>query len=92
MTAFVLDRSVAAAWLIEDAPPARLVELLPIEVDPETDERALGTILSLAREETPATCDAACLELAMRRGMELATLDGEPRRTARRARVAVPPR
>ena len=69
----------------------RLVERLPIVVDEETDIRALEQILALARPEGLTTYDAAYLELAMRRGAELATLDKELDRAARRVGVATLP-
>ena len=52
-----------------------LVRRLPIEVDAETERRALNEVLSLARTERLTTYDAAYLELAMRRGLDLATRD-----------------
>jgi predicted nucleic acid-binding protein len=49
---------------------------LPISVDDETTARAWGDILSLARTHRLSAYDAAYLELALRRGLPLATLDG----------------
>lgn len=136
MSSFVLDCSVAVAWLLEDervpAADALLERLegdgeavvpglwrpelgnvlagaerrgriaatgiarclgllarLPIVTDPGTDERALREILELARREYLTTYDAAYLELAMRRGLPLATLDRPLGRAARRAGVEV---
>lgn len=51
------------------------LDTLPIRVDDETASRALGEILALARAEKLTTYDAAYLELAMRRGLPLATRD-----------------
>jgi len=48
---------------------------LPIAVDEETKAHAFGDTLSLAREHGLSVYDAAYLELAMRRGLPLATLD-----------------
>ena len=48
---------------------------LPIAVDEETKAHAFGDALSLAREHGLSVYDAAYLELAMRRGLPLATLD-----------------
>jgi predicted nucleic acid-binding protein len=48
---------------------------LPITVDDETSAHALGAILNLARMQSLSAYDAAYLELAMRRGLPLATLD-----------------
>ena len=64
---------------------------LPILTDPQTDERALRETLELARREYLTTYDAAYLELAMRRGLPLATLDRPLARAARRAGVDVLP-
>ena len=65
------------------------VERLPIIVD--TDDRALEQILALARAERLTTYDAAYLELAMRQGAELATLDKDLGRAGRRVGVATLP-
>lgn len=121
MTGFVLDCSVAVAWLFDDeatvetdallerlkneegyVPALWRLELgnvlaqaerrgrisaaqiaahierighLPIVMDPETDRHAFSEVLSLARTHRLTTYDAAYLELAMRRDVELATLD-----------------
>jgi predicted nucleic acid-binding protein len=48
---------------------------LPIVVDDETNDRAWGEVLSLARARGLSAYDAAYLELALRRGLPLATLD-----------------
>jgi predicted nucleic acid-binding protein len=48
---------------------------LPIAADDETTAHAFGDTLSLAREHNLSAYDAAYLELAMRRGLPLATLD-----------------
>lgn len=48
---------------------------LPISVDEETKTHAFGDTPSLAREHGLSVYDAAYLELAMRRGLPLATLD-----------------
>ncbi len=57
---------------------------LPITVDEETAERAWSDTLGLARTHGLSTYDAAYLELALREGLPLATLD-EPLREALRA-------
>jgi predicted nucleic acid-binding protein len=56
---------------------------LPIAVDEETKAHAFGDILSLAREHGLSVYDAAYLELAMRRGLPLATLDDKLETAAR---------
>lgn len=52
-----------------------LIGDLPIVTDSETPLRALHEILTLARAESLTTYDAAYLELAIRRGLPLATND-----------------
>ena len=121
MSAFVLDCSVAVAWLFQDEAtketdllldklkqdaalvpfhwrlelanvltqaerrnritPAQVavsiefVTRLPIEIDAETERRSFRELLALARSARLTTYDAAYLELAMRKGLDLATLD-----------------
>jgi predicted nucleic acid-binding protein len=60
-----------------------LLDSLPITVDSETAARAWGDTLALARAHELSVYDAAYLELALRQGLPLATLD-EPLRTALR--------
>ncbi len=52
-----------------------LLNQLTIHVDSETGDRAFREILTLARTEGLTTYEAAYLELAMRRGVQLATQD-----------------
>lgn len=133
MSEFVLDCSIAVAWLFEDEAnpetdalldrtmesgalvpalwrlevgnvlsraerrrridPSKLASYvdvlvqLPIATDTETEERALRETLALARQERLTTYDAAYLEVAMRRGIPLATLDKALIRAARRVGV-----
>jgi predicted nucleic acid-binding protein len=56
--------------------------LLPIQVDPETDRQAWGAIARLAERHRLTLYDAAYLELALRRGLPLATLDQDLRAAA----------
>jgi predicted nucleic acid-binding protein len=65
----------AAAWL-------GILESLSIEVDGETTSHAWSSTLSLARSQNLSAYDAAYLELAMRRGLSLATLDGKLKNAA----------
>ncbi len=48
---------------------------LAIERDEETDDHAWGSTRTLARKENLSLYDAAYLELAIRRGMSLASCD-----------------
>lgn len=52
-----------------------LLEALPVEIDPQTPLRAGGRTLDLARAHGLSAHDAAYLELALRRGLPLATRD-----------------
>lgn len=53
----------------------RLLEALPIEVDGMTLQRALADVLPLARAVGLSSYDAAYLDLALRKGLPLATAD-----------------
>lgn len=66
-----------------------MLEELPIVADRATGARALHETMSLAREHRLTAYDAAYLELAMRRGLPLATGDRSLRAAARRAGVAL---
>ena len=57
--------------------------LLSIQVDPHTNDRAWGATLRLAERHRLTVYDAAYLELALRRGLPLATLDRELRVAAK---------
>ena len=137
MTGFVLDCSVAVAWLFDDeatvetdalldrlkddeayVPALWRLELgnvlvqaewrgrisaaqaaahvdrighLPIVTDNDAERRAFSEILLLARAHSLTTYDAAYLELAMRRDVELATLDSALVHAARSVDVATLP-
>jgi predicted nucleic acid-binding protein len=58
------------------------LSLLPIRLDPETDRQAWDATLQLAHRHRMTLYDAAYLELAQRRGLPLATLDGDLRTAA----------
>lgn len=66
-----------------------LIEELGILTDPLTSEKALKETLALAIERNLTAYDAAYLELAMREGAQLATLDSNLRQAAAQAGVAV---
>src|SRR3990167_9262886 len=66
--------------------PIRFREL-PISVDNETSAHAMREILSIGREQGLSSYDAAYLELAMRHGLALATLDNALRKAAKKSGV-----
>ena len=63
------------------------IRLLPIKADTETWVRGWDDIMALAHQHSLTTYDAAYLELAMRLGAPLATLDLDLARSARAAGV-----
>lgn len=67
----------------------QLLSDLPITIDLKTEEKALTDILSLARTNGLTAYDAAYLELALREGLSLATLDRDLMQVARRLGVLV---
>lgn len=69
-----------------DATLADLAQL-PIQVDSETDKQAWGSTLRLASRHQLTLHDAAYLELALRRGLPLASLDKDLRSAARAENV-----
>jgi predicted nucleic acid-binding protein len=52
-----------------------MLSILNIEVEQESPERMLGEIVLLARKYQLSTYDASYLDLAIRRGLPLATQD-----------------
>ncbi|MBR8834372.1 MAG: type II toxin-antitoxin system VapC family toxin [Stigonema ocellatum SAG 48.90 = DSM 106950] len=60
----------------------RLLGSLPIVVDAKTEEKAFTDVLTLARTHKLTSYDAAYLELALREGLPLATLDEGLKRAA----------
>ena len=72
----------------------RFVELLSglsLSVDTLTTQRSIGAVLPIARATGLSAYDASYLELAMREGCTLATLDDKLRKAARASGVAVFP-
>jgi predicted nucleic acid-binding protein len=59
-----------------------LLDSLPIIVDEETAARAWADTMHLARAHNLSAYDATYLELAVRRGMPLACLDGKLQKAA----------
>lgn len=75
---------------LNEAGTARFLSLLsglPIVVEQEPSERMFKEILALAREHRLSSYDASYLDLAMRKGLALATLDKNLRAAAQRSRV-----
>jgi predicted nucleic acid-binding protein len=69
-------------------PPAsgrftRLLLSLPIVIDPVARRHVFDVTNALARKHALSSYDAACLELAMRLGVPIATLDGSLNAAAR---------
>jgi predicted nucleic acid-binding protein len=68
-----------------------LIGDLPIVTDDETPLRALHEIITLARAEKLTTYDAAYLQLAIRRGLPLATKDKSLRNAGIKTGVKIIP-
>jgi predicted nucleic acid-binding protein len=62
---------------------------LRIDVDDQTRHHAFGTTTNLARTHNLSSYDAVYLELAMRRGLQLATLDGKLKAAAKAVGVSL---
>jgi predicted nucleic acid-binding protein len=71
----------ASKWL-------RYMQMLPIRVDDETAARAWSDALHIARSYDLSAYDASYLELAIRLGLPLASLDDKLKATAASAGVA----
>ena len=63
--------------------------LLAISTDAETEIRAWGETRRLARRHSLTLYDASYLELSMRQGLPLASLDRELRAAAEREQVVI---
>jgi predicted nucleic acid-binding protein len=73
---------------------ATLIELvgaLPIRIEEDSEGRAFREVMTLARAERLTTYDAAYLEIAMRKGLPLATRDKPLAEAAARCGVTVLP-
>ena len=66
-----------------------LINKLPIKVEQETPERMLKEIFALAREHDLSSYDASYLDLAMKSGLPIATLDEKLISAAKRSHVPV---
>lgn len=79
---------------INEADSVRFLALLGelrIFVEQETPDRMLKEILALAREYQLSTYDASYLDLAMRKGLPIATLDAAVIRAAQKSKVEILP-
>lgn len=65
------------------------LENLPIHVDPLTAHQSFSRVISIARAYKLTSYDASYLELAIRDGLPLATLDSDLRKAARKANVDI---
>jgi predicted nucleic acid-binding protein len=63
--------------------------LLPVRIDQNTSLQAWGPTMELAARHGLTLYDAAYLELALRRGLPLATLDAELRSAAQKEGVVL---
>jgi predicted nucleic acid-binding protein len=75
---------------LAEADCARFLSLLsglPIAVEQESPQRMFSEIFALARENGLSSYDASYLDLAMRSGLPLATLDRGLREAAKRSNV-----
>ncbi len=63
------------------------VRALPIDIDPESGENTFAGVFALAVQHSLTVYDAACLEIAGRMVLPLATLDDDLQKAARTAGV-----
>jgi len=66
-----------------------LLSELPIIVEQEPPERMIHGILTLAREHKLSSYDASYLDLAMRKGLSIATIDKNLVTAAKRSQVPI---
>jgi predicted nucleic acid-binding protein len=71
----------------QTASAINLIQSLPIFIDSQTSAKALGATLNLGKEQELASYDAAYLELAIRLGLPLVTLDDRLAKSAKRCSV-----
>ena len=65
-----------------------MLQQMPVEADIQTAHHAWANTLQLARRHKLSSYDASYLELALRRGLPVATLDADLRRASVKAGVA----
>jgi len=83
---------VESKGIVSEADSRRFIELLGrlnVETGQTTSAHALSDTLNLARRYKLSAYDAAYLELALRMGLPLATLDADLARAATAAGVAI---
>jgi predicted nucleic acid-binding protein len=66
-----------------------LLSQLPIMVEHERPERIMKDLLALARANNLSSYDASYLDLSMRKGLPLATLDIRLREAAKKTQVPI---
>jgi len=66
-----------------------LIAELPIMIEQEPPERMMKEILALAREHKLSTYDASYLDLSMRKGLPIATLNNGLIAAAKRSQVPI---
>jgi predicted nucleic acid-binding protein len=66
-----------------------LLSQLPIMVEHERPERTMKDLLALARANNLSSYDASYLDLSMRKGLPLATLDTRLREAAKKTDVPI---
>lgn len=77
---------------IGEADSTRFIALLtelPLIVDQESPERMIKEIFALARKHKLSSYDASYLDLAMRKGLPIATLDKSLLAAAKRSKVPI---
>lgn len=85
----VLEMGVMRKRHNADFRDATLADLaqLPIQIDGETDRQAWNVTLRLAERHGLTLYNAAYLELSLRRGLRLATLDGDLRQAGNTEKI-----
>lgn len=68
-----------------------MIDALPIVIGERTPNFALSSVLELSRRQQLSAYDASYLELAMRRGVPLATKDNDLARAANHMGVTLLP-
>ena len=85
----VIAKAEAKAWVTEARSGAflEMLEGVDIDVDAATSAHALSDTLQLARRYKLSAYDASYLELALRLGLPIATLDEDLQKAAKKAGV-----